>query len=120
MNHRLPRAWTLPVTVHPKVVIEATFATRDLLRALRRTPPHVVVRVDACVARVRDGHPAPLVLAGDATLVGEQWFGRSDPGPAPSRDLPAGPDADEGRSHGRDVLRAGGGRFRRAVHLGVP
>lgn len=119
VNHRVSRCWTLPVTVHPKVVVEATFATRDLLRAVHRTPPHLVVRVDElgarvfwvagrvtlleaverlphgiprpvapstdgaddrselwertanCVARVREKRPAPLVLAGDAVLVGE-------------------------------------------------
>jgi hypothetical protein len=40
------RAFTLPVTVTPKVVVEETFATRDLLRCLHRTPPHLVVRLD--------------------------------------------------------------------------
>lgn len=126
--------WTLPVTVHEKVVVESSFATRDLLRALHRTPPHLLVRadefgarvfwvaarvtlldtierlpegnprpmpaaghirpgpwsgperdaersaddrrdliarIDHCVARIREGRPAPLVLAGDAALVGE-------------------------------------------------
>lgn len=134
VSHSVSRAWTLPVTVHEKVVVESTFATRDLLRALHGTPPHLVVRVDefgarmywvasrvtlletverlpegsarsmdslgldrstprsrlrhgveresddradllaridACMARLREERPAPLVLAGDAALVDE-------------------------------------------------
>jgi hypothetical protein len=47
----LARAWTLPVSVNPKAVVESTFATRDLLRALHRTPPHLLVRVDEFGAR---------------------------------------------------------------------
>lgn len=62
VNHRVSRCWTLPVTVHPKVVVEATFATRDLLRAVHRTPPHLVVRVDEFGARV-------FWVAGRATLL---------------------------------------------------
>ncbi|WP_126688164.1 hypothetical protein [Nocardioides ferulae] len=52
VSHSASRAWTLPVTVHEKVVVESTFATRDLLRALHRTPPHLVVRVDEFGARL--------------------------------------------------------------------
>jgi hypothetical protein len=52
VNLSLARAWTLPVTVNAKAVVESTFATRDLLRALHRTPPHLVLRLDAFGARV--------------------------------------------------------------------
>lgn len=52
VSHSVSRAWTLPVAVHQKVVVESTFATRDLLRALHRTPPHLVLRVDEFGARV--------------------------------------------------------------------
>ncbi len=52
VDHSVSQAWTLAVTVHPRVVIESTFATRDLLRDLHRTPPHLVVRVDEFGARV--------------------------------------------------------------------
>lgn len=52
VNLSLARAWTLPVTVNAKAVVESTFATRDLLRALHRTPPHMVLRLDAFGARV--------------------------------------------------------------------
>ncbi len=40
------QAHVLPVTVTDKTVVESTFATRDLLRFLHRTPPHLVLRLD--------------------------------------------------------------------------
>lgn len=52
VNRHVSRTWVLPVTVHDKAVVEPTFATRDLFRAMHRTPPHVVVRVDDFGARV--------------------------------------------------------------------
>jgi hypothetical protein len=52
VNLSMARGWTLPTTVRTKVVVESTFATRDLLRALHRTPPHMVVRLDPFGARV--------------------------------------------------------------------
>ncbi|MBJ7355818.1 hypothetical protein [Nocardioides sp.] len=51
VNLSLTRAWTLPVPVNAKAVVESTFATRDLLRALHRTPPHLVLRLDGFGAR---------------------------------------------------------------------
>lgn len=55
----------LPVPVHDRVVIDPTFATRDLVRALHRTPRHVVLAVSMNEARLFDGlgedlHPAPV------------------------------------------------------------
>lgn len=52
VSRQVSRMWALPVTVHDKAVVEPTFATRDLFRAMHRTPPHVVVRVDDFGARV--------------------------------------------------------------------
>jgi hypothetical protein len=37
------RVFTLPQPVQPKVVVESTFATRELIAALHRTPPHLLV-----------------------------------------------------------------------------
>lgn len=37
------RFFTLPQTVERRVVLEATFATRDLISALHRTPPHLLL-----------------------------------------------------------------------------
>jgi len=54
----------LPVEVHERVVIDPTFATRDLVRALHRTPRHVVLVLTSREARVFHGvgetlRPAP-------------------------------------------------------------
>ena len=55
----------LPVPVDDRVVIDPTFATRDLVRALHRTPRHVVLALSLDEARLFDGqgedlHPAPV------------------------------------------------------------
>ena len=46
---------TLPVTVRNRVVIDPTFATRDLVRALHSTPRHVVLVLTSRKARLLDG-----------------------------------------------------------------
>ena len=74
VSHGVSRAWTLPVAVHQKVVVESTFATRDLLRALHRTPPHLVLRVDEFGARV-------YWVAASVTLFGSKM---SEPRPQPA------------------------------------
>jgi hypothetical protein len=45
----------LPVEVVDRTVVDPTFATRDLVRALHRTPRHVVLLLDADEARLFDG-----------------------------------------------------------------
>lgn len=45
----------LPVEVVDRCVIDPTFATRDLIRALHRTPRHVVLLLAPDQARLRDG-----------------------------------------------------------------
>lgn len=45
----------LPVQVRDRVVVDTTFATRDLVRALHRTPRHVVLVFNAGQARLFDG-----------------------------------------------------------------
>ncbi len=51
----------LPVTVKDRAVVDPTFATRDLVRALHRTPRHLVLAVNAGHARLFDA-------AGDTLL----------------------------------------------------
>lgn len=46
---------TLPVPVRDRVVVDPSFATRDLVRALHRTPRHVVLVLSASEARLFDG-----------------------------------------------------------------
>lgn len=48
-------AWSLPVSVIDRVVVDPTFATRDLVRALHRTPRHVVLVLTDREARLFDG-----------------------------------------------------------------
>lgn len=46
---------TLPVQVQDRAVVDNTFATRDLVRALHRTPRHVVLVFNSGQARLFDG-----------------------------------------------------------------
>lgn len=48
-------SWSLPVGVADRVVVDPTFATRDLVRALHRTPRHVVLVLADREARLFDG-----------------------------------------------------------------
>lgn len=55
----------LPVPVADRVVVDPTFATRDLVRALHRTPRHLVLALSLHEARLFDGvgddlRPAPV------------------------------------------------------------
>lgn len=53
----------LPVKVQERVVIDPTFSTRDLVRALHRTPRHIVLVLTSREARVLDGVGDSLVPA---------------------------------------------------------
>ncbi len=55
---------TLPVRLEERVVVDPTFATRDLVRALHRTPRHVVLLLSAKEARLFEvqGQSATPVL----------------------------------------------------------
>jgi len=54
----------LPVPVSDRVVIDPTFATRDLVLALHRTPRHVVLALSPHEApgRPQQGRPHPSAL----------------------------------------------------------
>lgn len=70
----------LPVDVVDRAVVDPTFATRDLVRALHRTPRHVVLALSRSEARLFDG-------AGDDLRPAQtRAFPRTAFG------LPAGPD----------------------------
>lgn len=56
-------AWSLPLSVVDRAVVDPTFATRDLVRALHRTPRHVVLVLTDRRARVFDGVGDTLVPA---------------------------------------------------------
>jgi hypothetical protein len=63
----------LPVEVVDRCVIDPTFATRDLVRALHRTPRHVVLLLAADRARLLDAAHGVLAPV-------SHGFPRSDPG----------------------------------------
>lgn len=46
------RSFTLPQPVRPRVVVESTFATRELIAALHRTPPHLLVTLQPGCAHI--------------------------------------------------------------------
>ncbi len=50
----------LPVTVRERVVVDPTFATRDLVRALHRTPRHTVLVLNSGEARLFEGMAGTL------------------------------------------------------------
>lgn len=54
------QALALPVRVVERVVVDPTFATRDLVRALHRTPRHVVLVLNSGQARLFDGAAGEL------------------------------------------------------------
>ncbi len=63
VSHEHTETVPLPVTVRNRAVVDHTFATRDLVRSLHRTPRHVVLVLNSGQARLFDGgagvlHPA--------------------------------------------------------------
>jgi Bacterial archaeo-eukaryotic release factor family 3 len=61
VSNRHISAWGLPQPVKDRAVVDPTFATRDLVRSLHRTPRHVVLVLTEHEARLFDG-------AGDTLL----------------------------------------------------
>lgn len=92
VNQSVARSFRLPQPVPARTVVERTFATRPLISALHRMPPHVVVVL----------HPtcAHLYAGGDGAL---RPVGQLDPfqGRGPLRMPPAG---SPGASDARDEL----------------
>jgi hypothetical protein len=56
-------SWSLPVTVVDRTVVDPSFATRDLVRSLHRTPRHVVLVLTDGEARLLDGSGDVLLPA---------------------------------------------------------
>jgi hypothetical protein len=53
----------LPITVRDRAVVDPTFATRDLVRALHRTPRHLVLTLNTGQARLFDAAADTLLPA---------------------------------------------------------
>lgn len=60
VNEHHSQLIVLPVDVSERAVVDPTFATRDLVRALHRTPRHVVVSLSAREARLFEGQLGSL------------------------------------------------------------
>jgi hypothetical protein len=63
VNESHAQLLVLPVDVQERAVVDPTFATRDLVRGLHRTPRHVVLALSAQEARLFDGHVGALAPA---------------------------------------------------------
>ncbi len=59
-NEHHAQLLVLPVSVRERAVVDPTFATRDLVRALHRTPRHVVLILSGREARLLEGHLGSL------------------------------------------------------------
>ncbi|OFE17129.1 hypothetical protein BA895_16780 [Humibacillus sp. DSM 29435] len=60
VNLAYSRVLHLPAPVEPRAVVEATFATRDLVRALHRSPPHLIVTLRPDCAHIFDAQGGSL------------------------------------------------------------
>lgn len=78
------RTFRLTTRVLPRAVVEQTFATRDLVQALHRRPPHVVLVVEAGCAHLYQASSGAMRLVGHRDL-----FARTVALPLPSAELPA-------------------------------
>lgn len=83
-------AWGLPQVVNDRAVVDPTFATRDLVRSLHRTPRHVVLVLTEREARLFDGAGDTLLppFGGPFPLEdrGPRRHARPARGPAKGRD----------------------------------
>ncbi len=67
VSQAVQRTFRLPQPVRPRVAVEPTFATRDVLHALHRTPPHLLLLLEGMGAQLYRGFADTLVpVAGSA------------------------------------------------------
>lgn len=64
VNMAISRAFHLPVSVKPQSVVEGTFATRALVTALHRMPPHVLLIINESCAHLYQSHGGRLRQVG--------------------------------------------------------
>ncbi len=68
VNLAVARTFHLPVSVHARAVVEQTFATRDLVHVLHRTPPHVVLSFGWGCAHLYQVHGGAMQSVGHRDL----------------------------------------------------
>lgn len=105
----------LSLPVVDRVVVDPSFATRDLVRALHRTPRHVVLALSAHEARLFDGVGSQLYPAQSGafpqTIDGQGPDSRGR-GPGGRRSARRPTDAEDRRAFLREVDRALGSYLR--------
>ena len=67
-NQALEHTVRLPLPVRSRTVVEATFATRDLVLALHRTPPHLLLLLHPMCAHLYRGYADTLTAIRGAGL----------------------------------------------------
>jgi hypothetical protein len=77
----------LPVPVADRCVIDPTFATRDLVRALQHTPRHTVLLLSTDNARLLHGHGATLAPAPGSAFPAHRRTGGKHPGRGAERPI---------------------------------
>jgi hypothetical protein len=83
---RTAMALRLPVEVKERVVVDPTFATRDLVRSLHRTPRHVVLVLSSREARLFEGAGDQLRPARTSAFPLRETRERQGAGGRPDRD----------------------------------
>ena len=88
VNRELRQVVRLPIRVPDRVVVDPTFATRDLVRALHRIPRHLVLLLSEQDARLLEGgagtlrpparSPFPLTAGEDTADGGDAFLRRVD------------------------------------------
>jgi hypothetical protein len=68
VNLAIDRTFRLPLPVTPRAVVERTFATRPLLTALHRMPPHVLLVLHPACAHLYQGVDGGLSSVGHRDL----------------------------------------------------
>lgn len=77
-SRAVQRSFRLPQTSTRRVVVESTFATRELVAALHRTPPHLLLTLYPSCAHVYEAQQHTLVLR-STVHVGDQASTAVDP-----------------------------------------
>jgi hypothetical protein len=62
------RSLVLPISVAPRAVVEPTFATRDLMRALHATPPHLILTLHPEVAHLFHAQGMTMTWVASTTM----------------------------------------------------
>ena len=68
VSRAVQRTYRLPQPLVARAVVEPTFATRDVLHALHRTPPHLLLLLEGMCAQLYRGFADTLVPVADSAF----------------------------------------------------